>query len=243
MFKTRAEAGQMISQLLERLGSHSGVEVLVCPPFTALGVVQALLEGSQVRLGAQNVHWEPEGACTGEISIPMLEECGCHYVILGHSERRQFFEETDDALSRKLEKSLASSMIPILCVGESLQEREAGRVDEVVLGQLEGAAGQLTASQAARMIVAYEPVWAIGTGKTATPEIAQEVHHMIRGWLAKQFSNQVSGQVRLLYGGSVKPDNTRSLMSQADIDGALVGGASLEAESFARIVEESGTSS
>jgi len=236
MYKTRASALETVRDLLRRLGPEPPAEVAVCPPFTALAAVAEALEGSPVRLGAQNVHWAAEGAFTGEVAVPMLLECGCRYVILGHSERRQHFHESEEVVRRKLDRVLESDLEPILCVGERLEERESDRVEEVVLGQLGSALGGLTPRQVSRIIVAYEPVWAIGTGRTATPEIAQEVHGMIRESIRRDFPGGTADQVRILYGGSVKPDNIGALMARKDVDGALVGGASLEAESFARIV-------
>ena len=239
MFKTRGEARETVQQLQELLGASLAVDVVVCPPFSALSTVEAVIRESEIQLAAQNVHWEEEGAFTGEVSTSMLSECGCRYVILGHSERRQIFHETDAIIHRKMKKVLTTELTPILCVGESLEEREAQRVEEVIVGQLEADLGELTAVEASRIIVAYEPIWAIGTGKTATPEIAQEVHGVIRRWLSERYSVEVASGVRILYGGSVKPDNARELMAQEDIDGALVGGASLDAQSFATIVKES----
>lgn len=237
MFKTRAEAVESVRELRRRLDPVSEVDVVVCPPFTALPAVQEALAGSSIRLGAQNVHWEEEGAFTGEISPRMLLDCGCSYVILGHSERRYHFHESDEMIRLKIRKVLASPLVPILCVGETLKERQADRVEDIVLGQIEGALDGLTAETLSRIIVAYEPVWAIGTGETATPELAQEVHFMIRDWFQVVYSSELSQNIRILYGGSVKPDNVADLMAQPDIDGTLVGGASLQAESFARIVK------
>ena len=239
MFKTRGEAQSMVQQLQELLGASPSVDVVVCPPFSALSAVGEVIRETDIQLAAQNVHWEEEGAFTGEVSTSMLLDCGCRYVILGHSERRQFFHESDVIIHRKIKKVLTTELTPILCVGESLEEREAERVDEVILGQLEADLGELTATEASRIIVAYEPIWAIGTGKTATPEMAQEVHGLIRRWFEERYSASVAVGVRVLYGGSVKPDNARELMAQKDIDGALVGGASLDAQSFATIVQES----
>lgn len=239
MFKTRAEAQETVRQLLDLLEESSSVDILVCPPFSALSAVDEVIRGSRIGLGAQNVHWEDEGAFTGEVSVAMLEECGCRYVILGHSERRQHFHESDEIIQRKLKKVLTTELTPILCVGESLEEREGERVEAVILGQLKAGLAELTAFQASRIIIAYEPVWAIGTGKTATPEIAEEVHHMIRKWLSDNDSREVADGIRILYGGSVKPENARQLMAQENIDGALVGGASLNAQSFATIIKES----
>lgn len=239
MFKTRAEARHLVRELVHLVGSNPEVEILICPPFTALVTVAEMVRETPIQLGAQNVHWEDEGAFTGEVSAAMLTDCYCRYVIIGHSERRQHFLESDPIINQKLKKVLDSPLTPILCVGESLQERELNRVQEVIFQQLQEGLRGLTREQMSRIILAYEPVWAIGTGKTATPEIAEEVHHMIRGWLEKSHSADVAATVRILYGGSVKPDNIAQLMSQTDIDGALVGGASLDAESFARIVNYS----
>ena len=236
MHRTRRETEELAASLHRELDGYEDVEVVVCPPFTSLDVAADALKGSSIRLGAQNVHWDDEGAYTGEVSTRMLEDCGCEFVILGHSERRQNFKETDEQVNLKLRRALKSSLIPILCVGETLQERARERVEDVVLGQLEQAVDKLTAESLSRIIVAYEPVWAIGTGETATPETAEEVHFMIREWLAEVVSKELSERLRILYGGSVKPDNISSLMAQPNIDGALVGGASLDADSFAGIV-------
>lgn len=237
MFKTQKETAEMLKALREEVDNLKGVEVVVCPTFTSLAAAAAALKGSTIALGAQNVHYEDEGAFTGELSTGMLLDAGCSHVIIGHSERRQYFNETDDLLNKKLAKIVTTPLTPILCCGETLDEREAGKVEEVVLGQLEKATAGLTEEKLSRIIIAYEPVWAIGTGKTATPEMAEEVHAMIRSWLTQTFSQNFSDSVRILYGGSVKPDNIAELMSQPDIDGALVGGASLKADSFARIVK------
>jgi triosephosphate isomerase len=239
MFKTRGEARDTVEQLQELLAGSLSVDVVVCPPFTALSAVEEVIREGEIQMAAQNVHGEEEGAFTGEISTSMLLDCGCRYVILGHSERRQIFHESDVVIHQKINRVLNTELNPILCVGELLEEREAERVQEVILGQLEADLGELTAIQASRIIVAYEPIWAIGTGKTATPEIAQAVHGMIRQWLSERYSDEVASRIRILYGGSVKPNNAGQLMAQEDIDGALVGGASLDAQSFATIVEES----
>jgi len=237
MYKTNSEAEAMVKELRTLADSTDAVQAVVCPPFTALATVANALAGSRIAVGGQDVFWEEQGAFTGQISVGMLAGCGCRYVIIGHSERRQFFGETDQTVNRKLKKVLASELTPIVCVGEMLAERESGRVRDVVLGQMEGGLAGLTAEDVSRIIIAYEPVWAIGTGKTATPEIAEEVHSMIRTWLAERYSPQVADTVRILYGGSVKPDNIKELMAQKDIDGALVGGASLDAKSFAKLVK------
>ena len=239
MFKTRGEARDTVEQLKQLLGPSLSVDVVVCPPFSALSAVEKVIRESEIQLAAQNVHWDDEGAFTGEVSTAMLSDCGCRYVILGHSERRQFFHESDAIIHRKIGKVLTTELTPILCVGESLEEREAERANGVIHGQLEADLGELTASEASRIIVAYEPIWAIGTGRTATPEIAQNVHGLIRQWLSERYAVQVASRIRILYGGSVKPDNARELMAQEDIDGALVGGASLDPQSFATIIRES----
>jgi triosephosphate isomerase len=215
------------------------VEVAVCPTFTSLSAASEALQNSTVGLGAQDVHWEDEGAYTGEISTEMLLDVGCDFVIIGHSERRQYFGETDETVNRKLKKALTTSITPILCCGETLDEREAGQVETVVLGQLQRGLAELTENDISRIIIAYEPVWAIGTGKTATPETAEEVHAMIRNWLKDTFSADLADGLRILYGGSVKPGNAAELMAQPDIDGGLVGGASLDAVSFAQIAKYS----
>lgn len=237
MFKTCREARATVSELVELIGPSPAAEVVVCPPFTVLVTVAPVVRQSPVRLGAQNVHWEDEGAFTGEVSAPMLVDCGCHYVIVGHSERRQYFLESDEVINRKLKKVITTSLTPILCLGEWLEERDASRVQTVIFRQLEQGLLGLTPREISRIIIAYEPVWAIGTGKTATPEIAEEVHVLIRDWLARRCSAELADQIPILYGGSVKPENIADLMAQENIDGALVGGASLDAQSFARIVE------
>jgi triosephosphate isomerase len=208
----------------------------MAPPFTALSAVAEVIKSTPLILAAQNVHWEPKGAFTGEISIPMLEEIGCGMVIVGHSERRQYFGETDASVNRRLKALADSSLQTIMCIGESLEERENGRYQAVISQQLEGGLDCLTHHNLLRIILAYEPVWAIGTGRTASPETAQEVHQAIRQWLSDRFGCEAAEKVCILYGGSVKPDNIDDLMRQPDIDGVLVGGACLEAESFLRII-------
>jgi triosephosphate isomerase len=208
---------------------------VLAPPFTALSAVASEIEGSSLILAAQNAHWEPEGAFTGEISLSMLEDVGCRMVIVGHSERRQYFGETDADVNRRVLAATNSSLQPIVCIGETLAERESGRHHDAVAQQLAGGLDRLTGPSLLRMILAYEPVWAIGTGRTASPETAQSMHGYIRSWLSEKFGESAE-EIRILYGGSVKPDNVDALMRQPDIDGALVGGACLEAESFLRIV-------
>ncbi len=235
MHKTVSEALALVEALVPRVRGLDGVEVVVAPPFTALYPVARALQGTGVRLAAQNMHWESQGAYTGEVSAPMLTELGVRYVILGHSERRQMFGETDDAVARKAARALAAGITPIVCVGETLEQRDAGRAAEVVESQVRGAAGPLGADAVDRIVVAYEPVWAIGTGRSASAEQAQEMHARIRGVLATLGGAERARRTRILYGGSVKPGNIRELMAQGDVDGALVGGASLDAESFAAI--------
>ena len=234
MHKTAAEAGQLVRELRQRLDTQ--VQVAVAPPFTALAAARQALQGSSIQLFAQNCHHEKQGAFTGEVSAPMLKELGCDGVILGHSERRQYFGETDEGVNKKLRAALEAQLHPIVCVGETLQEREANRTWEVVSRQVKGAFAGLGGEAIGRCTVAYEPVWAIGTGKTATTAQAQEVHGLIRGLLRDLAGPQVAESVRIQYGGSVKPENAADLLGQPDIDGALVGGASLKAEDFARII-------
>jgi len=234
MHKTAAEAAQLIRELREKLKTQA--QVAVAPPFTALAAVRTELRGSAIELFGQNCHHEKQGAFTGEVSAPMLTEVGCQGVILGHSERRQYFGETDEGVNRKLRAALEAKLHPIVCVGETLQEREASRTWEVVSRQVRGALAGLGADQIGRCTLAYEPVWAIGTGKTATTAQAQEVHAQIRGLLRELAGVPVADAVRIQYGGSVKPENAADLLGQPDIDGALVGGASLKADDFARIV-------
>lgn len=214
-----------------------GVKVIVCPPFTSLAVAQRILEGTQVGLGAQNMHAEDEGAFTGEISAKMLKSVGCRYVIVGHSERREYFAETNDLISKKARKALASGLIPIICVGETLDEREKNLTEKVVSVQTKGVLKEMAAADVEKSIIAYEPVWAIGTGKTATLEQAEEVHQLIRKLIGQLYTWATAEKVVIQYGGSVKPENARSLLSQPNIDGALVGGACLKADSFSQIVK------
>jgi triosephosphate isomerase len=235
MYKTASEAVTLATEVRDG-AKDAEAEVLVAPPFTALHAVAAALKGSPVALGAQDMHWENEGAFTGAVSPLMLRDGGCSHVILGHSERRQLFGETDDGVAKKAEAAFKHGLTPIVCVGETLAERESGRTMEVTQRQTERALRGLTGDQVARLVVAYEPVWAIGTGRTATPDQAQEVHAYLRRLVDRSHGEAAAAAVRILYGGSVKPDNIGSLMAQADIDGALVGGASLTAASFLKIV-------
>ena len=229
-----AEAVRLASDVA-RVTEPGAVAVAVCPPFISLEAVAEMLGDSGVRLGAQNMHAEDKGAFTGEVSAPMLSSVGCHYVILGHSERRQLFGETDEGVSAKAHAALGHGLVPIVCVGETLEQRQAGDAESVVRSQLSGSLAGVSIDRADALVVAYEPVWAIGTGETATPEQAQAMHLMIRDHLA-DLLGAVGRKVELLYGGSVKPGNAAELFAQPDIDGGLIGGASLDADSFAAII-------
>ncbi len=235
MHKTIAEAVSLVTSIIEKLPNPEQVEVGVAPPFTALSAVAARIGNSALKLVAQNVFWEKEGAYTGEISPLMLKDVGCEYVIVGHSERRQIFRETDEMINKKIKAVLSFGLKPILCVGETLEQRQKGYTFEIVKSQLLKGLEGLSSEHVLKTTIAYEPVWAIGTGKTASPSQAQEVHHFLRGILGKKWDKEVAGSIRILYGGSVKPDNVKSLMQQPDIDGGLVGGASLKAESFLQV--------
>jgi len=235
LFKTIAEATAMVNELKPLVAGTAGVEIVVAPVFTALSRVADALSGSNVRLAAQDCYWEEEGAFTGEVAPKLLADAGCSHVIIGHSERRQYFGETDETVNKKAKAALAAGLTAIVCVGETLAEREADKTFAVIETQLKGALAGFTADMLAKCIIAYEPVWAIGTGKTASDDQAQAVHAFIRTLLAKLFGQAAAEAIRILYGGSVKPDNVKGLMSQADIDGALVGGASLKAGTFAAI--------
>jgi triosephosphate isomerase (TIM) len=237
MYKTPDETGDYFRDFLPLVAGHDRDEIVVCPPYTDVATALEAARGSNVAIGVQNVHWKADGAYTGEISAPMLLCLGVTHVIIGHSERRQYFGETDDTVNLRLKTALESGLTPICCVGEVLQEREAGLTDDVLRRQCVRAFHAISAKKAAKLIVAYEPVWAIGTGKTATPEMAAEAHAVIRREATEVFGEEFAGQLRILYGGSVKPDNAKALMSHEEIDGALVGGASLDPKSFAAIVK------
>ena len=237
MHKTIAEAVAVVESLQREVGDFDDREVIIAPPYTALTAVRNALWRADFKLAAQNFHWEDKGAFTGEISGTMLKDAGCDGVILGHSERRQLFGESNEVVAKKLASAFRMSLQPILCVGEVLEEREGGRTFAVVGTQLEQAVRDVSLDQARQLAVAYEPVWAIGTGQTATPEQAQEVHAFIRERCATLWDKTVANSIRIMYGGSVKPDNVDSLMAQPDIDGMLVGGASLEVSSFRRIIQ------
>lgn len=235
--KTPNEAIQLVAELKRELLDVTGVDIVVCPPFIDLTDVIDELIDHDIAVGAQNVFWMDSGAYTGEVSAPMLKSMGVKYVILGHSERRQFFGETNETVAKRIRAVLNHGLIPIVCVGENLAERESNRTFDVIKDQVSGSLAGLSAQDAGQLVLAYEPVWAIGTGKTATPEQAQEVHEYIRQLIGKIFNVEVAAAIRLQYGGSVTPDNIASLITQSDIDGALVGGASLKAPSFAAIVK------
>jgi triosephosphate isomerase (TIM) len=239
MFKTVRESVTFVTGLRERVRDIAGVDVVVAPTAPALHAVAAALEGSTIGVAAQNIHWEREGAFTGEASAQMVREAGAGWVLIGHSERRTLFGETDESVNRKVRAALTATLTPIVCVGETLQQREANETLPVLDRQIKAGLDGVTGSELAAMVVAYEPVWAIGTGRTATPEQAQDAHAHIRSRLTQWFGPDAASRCRVLYGGSVKADNTAALMAKPDVDGALVGGASLEADSFVKIVERS----
>jgi len=236
MYKTQEEAREFFAALNPLVDAAAHCEIVVAPPFTALAAAVEATRGSRIVIAAQDVFWSEEGAFTGEISPRMLLETGCRGAIIAHSERRQFFGETDESANRKVKAALAAGLTPILCMGETLAQREADQTRTVLERQFRGSLAALTLIEFSRIIIAYEPVWAIGTGRTATPELAAEAHKHIRGLAAAVFSPECAASLRILYGGSVKPDNIKGLMAQAEIDGALVGGASLDAKQFASIV-------
>ena len=236
MHTDAAAAKALARGLVEAVGEPQGVQVAVCPPHVNLSVVAAALEGTPVRLGAQNMHFESEGAYTGEVSAAMLRSVECRYVILGHSERRQYFGETNEAVNKKVKKAVASELVPIVCVGETQQERKRGEAEAVVQRQVEGALEEVALSDPSRLVLAYEPVWAIGTGESATPDEAQAMHAFLREQLQGRLGEVVGGALLILYGGSMKPHNAADLLGQPDIGGGLIGSASLEAEDFAAIV-------
>lgn len=236
LFKTIAEATGFINDLKPLVATNTEVEIVVSPVFTALSCTVDAASGSNIAVAAQDCYWEEEGAFTGEVSPKLIKDAGCSHVIIGHSERRQYFGETDATVNKKTKAALSAGLKAIVCVGETLSEREAEQTFAVIETQTRGGLDGLTAEDLSNVIIAYEPVWAIGTGKTASDAQAQEVHEFIRSLVATIFGNLVADQIRILYGGSVKPDNVKGLMSQADIDGALVGGASLKADSFAAVV-------
>ena len=236
MYKDLSESQNLVSGIIGGLGNDNKCDVIVCPPFTSLSEVRSLIKNTPIKLGAQNVYFENEGAFTGEISAGMLKSVGCEYVIIGHSERRTIFGETDELVNKKIKKALSSGLKVIFCIGESLAQREEGITNNVVESQLQKGLDGISSDELQNVIIAYEPIWAIGTGKTATPEQAQEVHAFIRKYIAGKYSKESAEKLVIQYGGSVKPDNASSLLSQPDIDGALVGGACLKADSFLSII-------
>ena len=236
MFKTPAETQVFFEKFRPLVEKSSHCEIVICPPFTNLAAAVNAAKGSSIHVGAQNIAWAKEGAFTGEISGPMLQAVGASHAIIGHSERRQYFGETDETVLKRTQAALEFGLTPIVCVGERLEERESGSTEAVLVGQFQKGIAGLTEQQFAKIVIAYEPVWAIGTGKTATPEIAAAAHKVIRAQVGEKFGKDAANAVRILYGGSVKGDNVKSLMAQPDIDGSLVGGASLDPVSFATIV-------
>lgn len=237
--KNSKEAVDLVNEIKAKCAKITKVDIVVCPVFTVLSKVSEALKGTNIGLGAQDLYWQDSGAFTGEVSAPLLKDAGCQYVIIGHSERRQFFSETNETVNNKVKAALAHGLIPIVCVGENLQERESGRTFDVVKDHVENSLRGFSAAEMSKMVIAYEPVWAIGTGKTATPDQAQEVHGFIRKLLEKMHGKTVAETIRIQYGGSVKAENTKELILKPDIDGALVGGASLKADSFVGIIEGS----
>lgn len=237
MYKTITQAIDLANRLTRELCDIKKVAVAICPPFTCLNEVSDIISESNIALGAQNMHWKDEGAFTGEISPPMLKDVGCKYVILGHSERRQYFAETNELVNKKTKAALQYGLTPIVCVGETIEERKAGKTFDVVKDHIQHGLKGLSAEELRKVVIAYEPVWAIGTGLTAKPKQAQEVHRFIRGLLSDMSDADIACDITIQYGGSVKPENTKDLMKENDIDGALVGGASLDADSFTAIVK------
>ncbi|MGB6010948.1 MAG: triose-phosphate isomerase [Desulfobacterales bacterium] len=237
MFKTGPEAVETTDRLVKLLSTTIDVDVMIAPPFTALALVSDMLKKTPISLGAQNLFWEAEGAFTGEISASMLVSAGCRYVIVGHSERRQYFGETDETVNKKIKAAVKNDLIPVMCIGESETERESKETFSVLDRQVQKGLKGFSADEMETLVIAYEPIWAIGSGKTATADQAQEIHLFLRAMLGKKFGNKLAKSLRILYGGSVKPDNITDLMTMPDIDGALIGGASLEPETFSKIVQ------
>jgi len=236
MNNSTAESVDLAEKLKKVIKDMAGVEVVVAPPFTALGSVREAIKGSNIKLGAQNLFWEDKGAYTGEVSPLMIRDLGCEYVIIGHSERREYFKESDEIVNKKIKAALRNKLNAIVCVGESLKEREENKTMQVIESQIKKGLQGLSLNEAKELTIAYEPVWAIGTGRNATPTQANEVHAYIRKLLSQIFNEDIASNIKILYGGSVKPSNSAELMSEKEIDGALVGGASLDADSFAQIV-------
>jgi len=236
MYKTLAETRAFFTAFTPLVANSKRCDIVIAPPFTAISTAVEATKNTNIAISGQNVSWSKEGAFTGEVSAPMLAETGCRYVIIGHSERRQLFRESDDNVAKKTLMALEVGLIPIVCLGETGEERDAGLTEEVLRRQFSGGPGALTPAEFSRILLAYEPVWAIGTGKTATPEIASDAHRVLRRCAGERFSVHLASALRILYGGSVKPDNIKGLMEQEELDGALVGGASLDPKSFASIV-------
>ena len=236
MYKTPVETAAFFEKFRPLVASAGHCEVVICPPFTNLAAAVDAVKGTSIRIGAQNIAWAKEGAFTGEISGPMIAAVGATHAIVGHSERRQYFGETDETVLKRTQAALEFGLSPIVCVGERLEEREAGKTEAVLVSQFQKGIAGLTPQQFTKIVIAYEPVWAIGTGKTATPEIAADAHRAIRAQVREKYGKEAADAARILYGGSVKPDNAKTLMAQPEIDGVLVGGASLDAASFASIV-------
>ena len=236
MYKTPSEAARFLREFVPLVAASSHAEIVVCPPFVDLAAAVDAARGTNIGIGGQDLFWLKEGAYTSQVSAPMLVAAGCRWVIVGHSERRQYFGETDESVFKKTAAAIDAGLTPIVCVGERLEEREAGMTENVLAKQFTGGLSGLTPEQFAHVVIAYEPVWAIGTGRTATPEIAGEAHHFLRDQISARFGSEAGEASRILYGGSVKPDNVKGLMAQPDLDGALVGGASLDPVSFAAIV-------
>ena len=234
--KTPNETIVFVEEIKPLLAGIADVEIVICPPFTSINVATYLTKNTNIKVGAQNLFWEKSGAFTGEVSGDMLRELGCEYVIIGHSERRQYFGETDGTINKKIFAAFAAGLVPIVCVGETLQEREAGKVEEILSTQIREGLKGLNAKEHGKIVIAYEPVWAIGTGKTATPQQANEAHIIIRK-LLKEVFGETADKIRIQYGGSVKPENIKELMTQSDIDGALIGGAALKADSFEKLIK------
>lgn len=236
MYKTCDQAVETARSLKALVSGTTGVDIMIAPPFTALALVAGEIQDSNIGLGAQNLHWEAEGAFTGEIAAEMIVSCRCRYVIIGHSERRQYFGETDQTVNRKVRAAIDAGLIPVMCIGETEAQREAGETFSVLDKQVKNGLENFVLNDLQPLVIAYEPVWAIGTGKTATSEQAQEVHAHVRQWFSEQFNDEFAQGLRILYGGSVKPSNVKDLMAMPDLDGALVGGASLDPESFSQLV-------
>jgi triosephosphate isomerase (TIM) len=236
MYKTDNEAESLANDIRNGFDGSDKADVLLCPPFTSIKTVIELLKDSPIKVGGQNMGWKKEGAFTGEISAEMLLTLGCDYVIIGHSERREFFSESDQLIGRKCQLALTSGLLPIICVGEKLEDREAGKTEEVIKAQVEGFSAEVESNWIAKIVIAYEPVWAIGTGKTATPAMVVEVHKLIRSIWAEKYRAEIAGNLQILYGGSVKPENSDELLGEEEIDGALIGGASLSKDKFLKII-------